>query len=274
LRARQESLYHRSMGTEAQQLLEQQGQLRDRWAAIDPILLHRLRGLRLAERALMERFGAPLQGRVLVLGCRAGRFTAQLYRIAHELHGGCEAAEDLLRCRRQYPHAVFTACQPRELCDFQAGAFDAVLVPGEVLDALDDVARRGALHDVRALLAQDGLLIFSSRNRDCALGSAGWGRVLPGLPRHPLPTALRMGLRVRNRRRLGAQERRARDCELRSGEGREFGAVHYSITREAQERQLSELGYELLECLDLEGRSVARSASAERSRQLFYVARP
>jgi hypothetical protein len=130
------------------------------------------------------------------------------------------------------------------------------------------------LHHVRALLERDGLLIFSSHRQDFASSQAGWARVLLGSPRHRLRSALRTPLRVRNRRRLRAREPRAVGYELRNDEAREFGVLRYYISRDGQERQLSELGYELLECLDLEGQSVARSASAGGSRRLFYVARP
>jgi SAM-dependent methyltransferase len=262
------------MGMEAQQLLQgDRGQLRDDAAAREPPGMRGARGVSALERALIERFGTSLHGRVLVLGCSVGRFTALLYRIAYELHGVCEATEQVARCRRAYPQAVFTTCDPRDLLDFAPCVFDAVLVPGDTFDVLDHRDRRDVLQDARALLKGDGLLVFASHN--CAFTSApgAWVRVLLGSPRRPLQSALRLPRRVRNRRRLSALERRGDEYELRNDGAREFGVLHHYVSRDSQERQLSELGYELLECLDCDGRSVERSASAQRSRVLHYVAR-
>lgn len=218
---------------EAQRLLVEDGvELRDRRAALEPLDPTPARGLSAVEKALVERFGAALQGRVLVLGCEVGRFTAQLHRLAHELHGACGAAQDVRRCRRAYPHAVFTVCDPRDLADFAPGAFDAVLVPDDALDALGGGDRRKALRDIRPLLVRDGLLILSSPNREYRARRPSWLRVLLGSPRLPVR----------------------------------------SISRDGQERQLSQLGYELLECLDRDGRCVERSASAQHCRRLHYVA--
>jgi hypothetical protein len=128
---------------------------------------------------------------------------------------------------------VFTVCGPYELADFAPRAFDAVLVSGDAFDALDDVERHWLLGDIRALLAQDGLLILSSRNCDCATRPRGWRRVLLGSPRH----------------------------------------APRGVSHDTQQRELSDLGYELLECLDSNGRSVERPARARGSRRLHYVAR-
>jgi SAM-dependent methyltransferase len=220
------------MGMEA--LGEEGATLGDRRVESESLRPAPVRGLRAVERALVERFGAALQGRVLLVGCSVGRFTTQLSRLAYDMHGACGAAEDVASCRRAYPHAVFTQCDARDLGDFAARAFDAVVVQGTALDPLDEDERCAALGDVRELLAYDGLLIFFSRNRD---GTVRRGRRLRGLlgsPRH----------------------------SLRSG-----------LSRETQERQLSDLGYELLECVDHDGHGVVLSASPQRTGHGQYTAR-
>jgi SAM-dependent methyltransferase len=259
---------------EAQQLLGgRREQLGDRSLPLARPARRSLRGLSSLERALVEDFATPMQGRVLVLGCSVGHLTAQLHRIAQELHGVCESAQEVAGCRRAYPHAVFSTCDMRDLVDFAPRAFDAVLVPGDALDVLDDDERREALRAVRALLSDDGLLIFSAHNRDWPARRAAWVRVLVGSPRHPLQSALRLPRRVRNRRRLSALERCHDEYELRNDAAREFGALHYYVSSDGQTRQLSELGYELLECLDGHGRSVEHGPTAPGCRHLHYVAR-
>ncbi|MBV8952614.1 MAG: hypothetical protein JO179_00660, partial [Solirubrobacterales bacterium] len=51
------------------------------------------------------------------------------------------------------------------------------------------------------------------------------------------------------------------------------GLLHYYIGRDEQARQLEQLGYELVECLDLEGVPVPPGARSQ-STELHYVARP
>ena len=53
----------------------------------------------------------------------------------------------------------------------------------------------------------------------------------------------------------------------------DFAALHYYITRNAQERQLAEHGFELLECLDLDGRPVGPEDEMADCAELHYVAR-
>jgi hypothetical protein len=225
------------MGMEARQLLAG-GEARsgEQRVAGDPAQPAPVRGLSPVERALVERYGAALQGRVLLVGGSLGHFTTQLYRVALELHGVCDGPADLARCRRAYPRAVFTRCDPRDLADFAPHAFDSVVVPGAALDLLDDDGRCAALGDMRGLLAQDGLLVFFSQSRDAAVRYGRRWRALLGSRGD-----------VRDARRY--------------------------LSRDAQERQLSELGYELLDCLDHDGRHVERSAGSERTRRLHYLAR-
>jgi hypothetical protein len=81
----------------------------------------------------------------------------------------------------------------------------------------------------------------------------------------------RIPRRFSNRRRLARLERRVADHAIINDEAHDFGLLHYYIGRDAQERQLSELGYELVECLDVDGRPVEKGARGIGS-SLHYVA--
>ena len=88
------------------------------------------------------------------------------------------------------------------------GSFDSIFASFNVIDVLDDTARREFLSDMRARLTPAGLIIFSSHNlaaMEGGAGAPGWdaGRMwraidrpiseLGGLP-------LRLRARIRNRR--------------------------------------------------------------------------
>jgi hypothetical protein len=72
---------------------------------------------------------------------------------------------------------------------------------------------------------------------------------------------------------VGGQQRTERDYAIVNDEAHDFSVLHYYVSRDAQERQMMQVGYELLECLDLEGRCVERGETAAKCPELHYVAR-
>ena len=54
----------------------------------------------------------------------------------------------------------------------------------------------------------------------------------------------------------GPSERHEERYAILNDIGHEFRTLHYYVTRDNQERQLREHGFELAECLDLEGEAV------------------
>jgi SAM-dependent methyltransferase len=111
--------------------------------------------------------------------------------------------------------------------------YDAVVVGSDLLDTVDEDGRGHVLDAARELLVAGGIVVMASRNR------------------HP-------STRPRLRR------------IVRAGRRRHGNPQAY---RETQERQLTELGYELLECVDDEGRVVGRGDRVPANAELHYVAR-
>jgi hypothetical protein len=171
-----------------------------------------------------------------------------------------------------------------------------------VLDVLGHDERERALGAIRALLAPGGLLLFSAHNLGDLQPGGGFGRAgraawpaggrgralrraaarggwLVSKAAHvtPLEAAAllrRAPVRWRNRRRMRRLERRGDGYALINDEALDYALLHYYIDRDSQAAQLQRLGYELLECLDAEGRVVPAGARAAGSPWLHYVARP
>jgi hypothetical protein len=124
------------------------------------------------------------------------------------------------------------------------------------------------------------MLLFSSHNHanlpylDTSLGS-----VWRGALRSPRDLARAVyhsrsvTQRLRNRRAARAFERANTDHAVINDPVHDHRLAHYFIERDAQERQLADAGYELVEALDADGQTVAPGATAERSACLHYVAR-
>jgi len=235
---------------------------------------------------LLARYREVLSGRVLELGCGAGRLLGYFLTLGAQAHGIDLAPAMVEYCRRVYPTADVRVGDLRSVGEWDGGGLDSVFASYNVLDVLDDAERRRVLAAIRELIAPGGILIFSSHNLEAVDGAAEAGarpvlararalgqKLLDRPPAAVLRALRRTPRRLRNRRRLVKLERRTDNYAILNDIAQDYGLLHYYIGRDEQERQLEQLGYELLECLDLEGFPVPHGAGS-RSTELHYVARP
>ena len=96
---------------------------------------------------------------------------------------------------------------------------------------------------------------------------------LNGSLRCPAASIRSLPRRLRNRRRLRRLQRDEEGYAIVNDEAHDFSVLHYYISRDAQGRQFMEQGFELMECLDLDGRQVRVGVTAARCPELHYVAR-
>lgn len=212
-------------------------------------------------------------GRVLEIGCGAGRLTGYLIELGQHVQGIDVSPAMIAYCRETYPGGDFSVMDLRDLSGFEEESLDVVVATDNVLDVLDDSERRRVLRDIGRVLRPGGLLTMSAHNRAF-------------LPNLKMPTDLRarnfirmagklvlMPWRMRNRRQLLRFQRFEHDYAVVNDEAHHFKLLHYYISRDAQERQLEEEGFELVECRESEGRVVAVGDSAASCAELHYVAR-
>jgi len=241
--------------------------------------------LRPVETVLLARYRERFAGRVLEIGCGGGRLLGYFLALDGEVHGIDVSPAMLDYCRRVYPQANVRLGDLRELTPDSHGPYDVVFASNNVLDVLPDDERRRVLRDAAALIAPGGLLIFSSHNlaqfdgveMPAAAPRRRGAELLSKLaycpPAVAVHGALSMPRRIRNHRRLAPLEHRASDHAVLNDLSHDYGLLHYYIARDDQARQLSELGYELVECRDLEGLVVA-AGQRTLTTELHYVARP
>lgn len=140
-------------------------------------------------------------------------------------------------------------------------------------DVLDDEERRLALDAIHRVLAPNGLLIMSTHNRDYAPRRAEPLQLRGRSPLRVAITLARMPRWLRNRRRLLPLERDEAGYAILNDISHDFSALHYYIWHDAQRHQLAGHGFELLECLDLDGHRVEANHDAPDCPELHYVAR-
>lgn len=243
------------------------------WAREDLVKRYATRNLRPAEVMLLVRYREALAGRVLELGCGAGRLTGYLAQLADSLHAIDVSHAMAVRCRQLYPAVTVEERDLRDLSPLAAGSFDVVVAPFNVLDVLDDADRRRVLDQTWRILSPGGLLMMSSHNRAAAARIRDAMSLRHAGPLRAAITLARLPRWYSNRRRLLPFERVEAGYAILNDSSHDFAGLHYYIGRDDQQRQLAEQGFELLECLDGEGSPVAPGADAAGSSELHYVAR-
>jgi SAM-dependent methyltransferase len=222
--------------------------------------------LRPVESVVIARLADELRGSaVLELGCGAGRVTGHLRAAGAHVTGLDVSPAMVEHCRRVYPDATFVVGDMRDLGRFADAAFGCVVAPFNVLDAVGHEERLGVLEAVHRVLAPGGSFAFSSHNRADAASAHP-----PGLPSRRPWVLLRV---LRNQRRLRPFEREEREYAILNDCAHEYGLLHYYVDRESQRRQLEACGFELLDCLDLDGASLPPGDDAPGCPELHYLAR-
>jgi SAM-dependent methyltransferase len=234
--------------------------------------------LRPPETAFLRAYPGAVAGRSLDLGCGTGRLTAPLVRHGREVVGIDISPAMIEHCRQALPGVEFRLGDFRDLSAFEDASFDLVVAGFNLFDAVSHEDRIATLEAVRRILRPDGILFFSSHNRHCgtAVGEALSGPRLRA-SRHPARQARAAAayLRARaNRHRLGQFQTLDPDRAVLNDPAHGWGLLHYYIGRDAQRRQLADAGFELLEVIGMDGRTLPPGADDSGFSELHYVAAP
>lgn len=223
------------------------------------------------EVVVLDRHADAHAGRVLELGCGAGRVTGHLVATGAEVVGIDLAPRMVMRCRERHPEAVVRwgdISLPESLPD---GPFDVVVGAANVLDCLEIEGRDRALERCRAVLRDGGTLWFSTHNLAAAsrIASPLWPPA--GTRREAALRIVRIPRRLRNRRRLRDHIRHAGDHAVLNDVAHDFALLHLYVERRAQERRLAALGLPAVECLDDDGRILPPGETAPWSSHLHFI---
>lgn len=242
----------------------------------DLVAVYERLGLRPVEAMLLDRYRDALSGRILEVGCGSGRLTRPLLEIAAEVHGIDISAAMVGHCRREFGEGHFERRDMREVGAHPAAPFDGLIAPFNVLDALGEDDRRRTLAGFHRVIVPGGLLIMSSHNRAFSppgpigeIVSKARARSFRGVT----AGITRLPRRLSNHRRLRRSGIERTGYAIRNDGAHDFALLHYYISRDEQESQLTEHGFELLECVDLHGEPVAPGERAADCPELHYAAR-
>ncbi len=231
------------------------------------------RTLRPVEVVLLLRHVEQLRGRTLEIGCGAGRLTGYLIELSDAVLGIDISPAMIEYCRHAYPGGDFQPGDLRDLSGFADASYEVVVAAYNVLDILDDAERSDVLEQLHRMLTPGGLLIMSAHNRAYIPHLQRPTHVRTSDPLRFAVDLLRVPRRYRNRRRLRHAQREEPGYAIVNDDAHEYSLLHYYLTRDAQATQLTEHGFALLGCLDLDGATVAPGELAEHCGELHYVAR-
>jgi SAM-dependent methyltransferase len=255
------------------------------WAAGEHLAIYANRILSPVEVLIFARYREQLSGRVLDVGCGAGRVLSYLIMFGAEAHGIDLAPKMVEYCKRACPSADVHVGDVSALGECVEGLFDVVIAPDNLIDVFGDAERRRVLAGMREVIAPGGLLVFSTHDLayvDANPGPPEWeapsrsSTIRKFVERSPAEIVRAVRRRRReasNRRRLGPLQERNADHAIINDFPHDYSLLHYYIRRDDQERQLAELQFELLECLDADGNTVARGGTG-RTDSLYYIAQP
>jgi SAM-dependent methyltransferase len=231
------------------------------------------RRLRPVEVDILLRYRDALSGRVLELGSGAGRLTGYLAEIARSVHG-IDLSEAMVGYSRdRYPMASFAQGDMRDPGTFGSQPWDAIVAGFNILDVLGDADRQTLLDRIHDALSPGGILVMSSHNRGVA-AHLGDPLRLKGMSMPMTVMAIRQLPRWwLNRRRLVRFERHEPGYAILNDVGHHYSVMHYYSTRDAQVCQFEAHGFEVLDCLDLDGRRIGPGELAPGCPELHYVVR-
>lgn len=250
----------------------------DFWADATLVGAYARRELRPAEAAIMLAYRQDFSGRVIEVGCGAGRVAGYLSLIASEAYGVDISQQMVDYCRTAYPEVSFSKADMRDVGELETAPFDVIFATFNVIDALSPSDRLRTLDGFRRALNPGGLLVMSTHNRAFAprvVGPVGEAMaLLRGRdPKAFVRTVPRLPRQVRNHRRMRRYEEDGPEYALLNDPAHDYELLHYYASREHQERQLADHGFEVLEILDLEGRSLPAGEQAPQCSELHYVSR-
>jgi SAM-dependent methyltransferase len=176
-------------------------------------------------------------------------------------------------CRERLPGGVFAEGDIRDLSRYEASWFDAVVAAYNTLDELDPAGREQTLAEAARVSRPGGLFYMSAHNRHFLPRVHGPARFTFRTPRDLAANLVAMPLRIRNHMRLRRLQRVESDYALVNDNAHNYALLHYYVTPQAQVRQLEAHGFEPLEVLDLECRTLGPEERAEGHVFVHYVAR-
>lgn len=213
---------------------------------------------------------------VLDIGVGGGRTCAALTGMARRYLGIDYSPQMVGATRERYPHLDIRQMDARHLDGIADGQFDLVCFSFNGIDYVTHQDRCRVLAEIRRVLAPDGVLYFSSHNRDYAGLDDDLQVRMARLSPNPLRSAVRVGRYLRSRlevHRLRSREQRHDEYLLLNDPEGGVSFLTYYIGVPHQIAQLASAGFRDPAAFDFEGCPIAADRPHRSDPWVHYLAR-
>jgi len=241
---------------------------------------HRVLGLYKASTTLYNpeiliflKFRCHVAGRVIDIGCGAGRTSFFLLQLSANYVGIDYSQEMVTACKARFPEADFRVCDFSEMSFAADAAFDLVLFSFNGIDYVDHGKRIKGINEVHRILAKHGLFIFSSHNRASRRPKTDPKIQLSLDPRRQLRLIREFVTACQNRRRNKQLEISVAEYALINDHLLQYSLLTYYIGIKEQLEQLRSHGFDVIDIYDNTGTTLTRDWDGCDSPWIYYVAR-
>lgn len=227
-----------------------------------------------AETLALLKYQTAFAGRdVLDLGIGTGRTAIYLAPLARKYEAIDYSPVMVGRVRILLPEVSVRLADFRDLSAFADASFDFVFGSNNVIDAVSQADRLRSLGELRRVLRSDGMLMFSSHNRQYREAQRGPRIAFSKNPVTQAAYVVQWARQMINHARVRQLRRSEQDYALLNDRGHDYACLHYYIDQATQRRQLASLGFRVIDVFDCEGRTLGDTEPASASAWLIYVAK-
>jgi ubiquinone/menaquinone biosynthesis C-methylase UbiE len=222
------------------------------------------------ERVLLERLAPTLRGKkILDIAFGGGRTTKHLLEISTDYTGVDYTLEFVEVVRRKYPAAQVSCCDARSLSPFNDETFDFVMFSFNSIDYVPHEDRLRALSEIRRVLKDGGLFLFSTHNREhVGFNKFPWQQRLSLDPIF-LKSCLYALYHLPRHLRMKRFEIHTDEYAVINDNAHGYSLLAYYIGVPAQLAQLARVGFSSAEAYDMQGTAISRNT---RDAWIHYLA--
>jgi len=227
--------------------------------------------LQAPERRIFTKYKKNIyQKRVFDIGVGVGRTTKYLEGIASSYAGIDYSPSMVQACRNKYPELDIVQADVRDLGQFEDKKFDFILFSYNGLGMIAHEGRMQGLREIRRVLDDDGIFVFSSHNRE---------NFKKTIPKFKFSKSLRKQAYYvyiyithwlyffKTKKYLKSNS----EYEVVNDGSEDFQCVYYYIDKENQVAQLKRLGFTVIDMYDLSGNIIENGSGDCETPWIYYV---
>ena len=210
---------------------------------------------------------------VLDIGCGSGRTTAILKNLSSGYVGLDYSLEMIESCRKRFEGVHFIHGDVRGMSEFKDEEFDCVMFSFNGLDSISHDDRIKGLREIRRVLKQDGLFVFSSHNRNHRYAISRPKMEFSRTPCKLAENFIKFLKSTRNRLSNKNHQVFNEQYAIINDIAHNYAMLTYYINKSHQVPQLKAMSFETIEMYDTLGNVLNLDSDDKDSAWIYYVAK-